>query len=69
MSDDSDIRLIDAFLEGGPRDLPEADRRQRVTASQVKVKIPYLDGYEHFERADDSAAIVYRWVTRTRIAE
>jgi hypothetical protein len=69
MSDDSDIQLVDVFLEGGPLELPAAQRRQRVTTAQVKVKIPYLGGYEHFERSDDSAAIVYRWVTRTRVAE
>jgi len=70
MSDDSDIQLVDAFLEGGPRDLPEAERRQRVTITQVKVKIAHLGGYEHFERSDDDAtATVYRWVARTRVAE
>lgn len=65
---------IDAVLEGGPADIPSASRRHRVRPDHDRIKVPHRGGYEHFERAVDTgsgsaAPVVYRWVTRTRIAE
>lgn len=65
--------LVRAVLHGGPADIPEPMRVRRVCADEQKIKLPWLGGYEHFER--DAAAqaplgaVVFRWTTRTRIAE
>ncbi|GIJ26732.1 hypothetical protein Vqi01_18940 [Micromonospora qiuiae] len=62
-------------LVGGPSDLPDDDRFRLTSVDAYKVKVEHRGGYEHFERTDeryphpDSEVIVYRWVTRTRIAE
>ncbi|MCX5065750.1 DUF5988 family protein [Micromonospora lupini] len=65
--------VVDVLLEGGPMDVP---REQRIVLSEdtrLKIKIPLLGGTEHFEVVGDPAADVsprvYRWTTRTRIAE
>jgi hypothetical protein len=63
-----------AILEGGPADLPANLRRATVGRHDRKVKVRYLNGYEHFERADeddgaDAAEVRFRWMLRTRIAE
>ncbi|MFD0634943.1 DUF5988 family protein [Catenulispora yoronensis] len=37
-----------------------------------RVKVPYLGGYEHYERveeADGPGPLVYRWLYRTAVAE
>jgi len=69
---------IPAVLEGGPCDLPQAVRTGRVPAGEEKIKIAHHGGYEHFVRLADpvpavtpSAAVpvVFRWTTRTKIAE
>jgi hypothetical protein len=66
---------VDAVLEGGPTDLPEQERRRRSTPGEFTIKIMHRGGYEHFTRDADalpagpSAPAVYRWTTRTRIAE
>jgi hypothetical protein len=62
-------------LEGGPSDLPEELRARLTSDEEYKVKVCHRGGYEHFERTDerhalpDGEAVVYRWTTRTRIAE
>jgi hypothetical protein len=63
---------VDVVLVGGPSDLPAAARTQRVGPEDVKVKLIHRGGYEHFERERDasgSAPVVFRWTSRTRIAE
>jgi Family of unknown function (DUF5988) len=62
--------LICGVLEGGPSGLPESLRIRREPADEPVIKVRYLGGYEHFERVEgEGTPIVYRWVTRTRIAE
>jgi hypothetical protein len=67
---------LHALLEGGPADLPTDRREQPVEVGDSKIKLPYYGGYEHFERtgehsrgSDGQPRLVYRWVTRTEIAE
>lgn len=58
-----------AYLEGGPDDLPE--RTVPLTRPVGELKIPHLDGYEHFRatsrRADtvEGDLAVYEWFERT----
>jgi hypothetical protein len=58
-----------AYLEGGPDDLPE--RTVPITRPGVELKIPHLDGYEHFRatsRQTDTSEgklTVYEWFERT----
>lgn len=67
--------VVRVLLHGGPVDLPEAQRVQWVPAAQQTIKILYGSGYEHFERDVEPAGpgmdapVVFRWHTRTRIAE
>lgn len=65
--------FVDAVLHGGPADLPQETRAQRVHREERKVKIPHYGGHEHFERdgatLDDCTEVVFRWVGRTRVAE
>jgi hypothetical protein len=67
--------LMWAVLEGGPEGIPQASRRQEVGPVGDKIKIVHYGGYEHFERTgmlDESGffpQIVYRWTTRTEMAE
>ncbi|GAA0223760.1 DUF5988 family protein [Cryptosporangium japonicum] len=64
-----------AVLEGGPMDLPHEARWCSIASDQDKVKLPFGGGYEHFERVDVPPAdvppgpVVFRWTTRTKIAE
>jgi hypothetical protein len=63
---------ISAVLVGGPTDLPVSARTVRVDPAEPTVKIVHRGGYEHFERDSEvggDAAVVFRWTTRTRIAE
>jgi Family of unknown function (DUF5988) len=67
--------FVHAVLEGGPASIPEALRSLTVNPAEDNVKIPFYGGYEHFVRADMAAAdavrghVVFRWTTRTEIAE
>lgn len=70
--------LVAAVLEGGPTDLPAAARTGRVPAGDRKVKVVHRGGYEHFERMDgdpvpgpapEAGPVVFRWKTRTKMAE
>jgi len=66
-------QAIEAILEGGPQDLPQEQRRRRTPLGADKIKVLHCGGYEHYERvgpsATEPAAVVYRWTTRTRVAE
>jgi len=69
-----DPALVTAVLHGGPASLTAEQRRRLVTPEQRKIKIPWLGGYEHFERdlvtgVDHGAAVVFQWTARTRVAE
>ncbi len=62
---------LEVSLEGGPTDIP---RRFVATAAELaygKVKVPYLAGYEHFERDPqaDGQPHPFAWTRRTKIAE
>ena len=62
---------VEVSLEGGPTDIP---RRFVVTAAEAaygKIKVPYLAGYEHFERDPAAGAEPdpFAWTRRTKIAE
>jgi hypothetical protein len=60
-----------AVLEGGPADLPAADRARAVPAGADKIKVCWQGGYEHFVRQDRGTGgpVIFRWAMRTRIAE
>jgi hypothetical protein len=64
-----------ASLEGGPTSIPDTLRTQQVNPADEKIKIPHYGGYEHFERVggiDEFISlqqIVFRWTTRTEMAE
>ncbi|MFD7135479.1 DUF5988 family protein [Streptomyces sp. NPDC059894] len=64
-------KSVEAVLLGGPDGIPAAERSRTVPDGEVKVKIPYLGGYEHFERRPDSESevVAFHWTMRTRIAE
>ena len=65
--------LVDAVLHGGPADLPQEIRAQRVPREEKKLKIAHYGGHEHFERdvaaLGEPAEVVFRWTGRTRVAE
>lgn len=69
------VYSVRAILEGGPESIPEASRIQEVSALAEKIKLPHYGGYEHFERAgwleEDTSCrhLIYRWTTRTELAE
>jgi hypothetical protein len=78
MVPDSDLdndpgRLVEAVLEGGPVHLPDELRTRHVPHTDETIKVPYLDGYEHFECDSVTGAagtpVVFRWTGRTRVAE
>jgi Family of unknown function (DUF5988) len=62
-----------AILEGGPESIPEALRMRTVNPFDEKIKLPHYGGYEHFERLgwpdDEAQHLVFRWITRTEVAE
>ncbi|AGL15950.1 hypothetical protein L083_2440 [Actinoplanes sp. N902-109] len=67
---------VEAFLEGGPEDIPADQRRQQAHRNINKIKLAHYGGYEHFERlegsgttAPEGTAVIFRWTSRTRIAE
>ncbi|TYB45386.1 DUF5988 family protein [Actinomadura chibensis] len=68
---------VEAALVGGPADIPESTRRCRADAGARTIKLAHRGGYEHFELVDaadpaDPAAdgpAIFRWTTRTKIAE
>jgi hypothetical protein len=64
---------VAVVLVGGPTDLPEAARTQRMHPGEYKIKVPYCGGYEHFELLDSEhdakPPLRLYWTTRTRVAE
>jgi hypothetical protein len=61
--------VVHAVLHGGPSHLPEVLRSVLEPVEDYKIKVPYLGGYEHFEREGESSPAVFRWTGRTKIAE
>ncbi|MFC5008328.1 DUF5988 family protein [Dactylosporangium cerinum] len=65
--------MVYVRLEGGPQHMPPAMRDARASASDLKIKLEYYGGYEHFERVTtgdvDASPVVFQWTGRTRIAE
>jgi hypothetical protein len=70
-----EARSVLAILVGGPATIPSESRMQTVGPNDEKVKLPYYGGYEHFQRTgefgegDVDCPVVFRWVTRTKLAE
>jgi hypothetical protein len=64
---------IEAALEGGPATLSAARRRVRIAHDVEVMKVPHYGGYEHFERTETrlpgDGPVVFRWSSRTNIAE
>ncbi|MEU4227064.1 DUF5988 family protein [Nonomuraea sp. NPDC026600] len=64
---------VEVALEGGPADVPRTLHVMRDVVSAGKIKIPRHGGYEHFERvgvsADSAGPPLFRWTTRTKVAE
>lgn len=63
-----------AVLRGGPAGLPEHSRHHLVAIGEDRIKVQYLGGYEHFQRAPRTAegavdVVVFQWIGRTKIAE
>lgn len=68
--EDGAVDAVDIVLEGGPPGMPSAVRAGRSAIAERKLKIPYLDGYEHFELVGDAGEPArFRWTMRTKIAE
>jgi hypothetical protein len=69
------VSSVQAILEGGPETIPAELRIQEVSPLERKIKLLHYGGYEHFERVSQpeentvSQHPVYRWTTRTEIAE
>ena len=69
------IDFVEAVLVGGPDTIPAASRIREVSPFDEKVKLPYYGGYEHFERVrslvEDTSClqVMFRWTTRTELAE
>lgn len=62
--------MVRAVLRGGPDDLADDQRTCFAPADCDKIKLVHRGGYEHFEReAGGSVPVVYRWTTRTKMAE
>lgn len=65
---------VEAALIGGPADIPESTRRCRADAGARTIKLAHRGGYEHFELVDTAEVdrdgpAIFRWTTRTKIAE
>lgn len=64
--------LISAVLVGGPVGFPAEWRHRTVDAAETKIKLPYLNGWEHFERqpvAESGGPLPFHWTMSTKIAE
>ncbi|MBQ0977983.1 DUF5988 family protein [Micromonospora zamorensis] len=58
------------FLQGGPADIPRTVVASVEQLVYGKIKVPYLAGYEHFERRfGDGSPLLFTWTARTKIAE
>jgi Family of unknown function (DUF5988) len=71
----STVNSVRAILHGGPDNIPNETRVRLVSSLAEKIKLPHYGGYEHFERTTMldpngiSEEIVFRWTTRTEVAE
>jgi len=71
----STVKPLRAILHGGPESIPDESRVQLVSPLDAKIKLPHHGGYEHFERIAAlgdigvSDEIIFRWTTRTEMAE
>ncbi|MEU4240829.1 DUF5988 family protein [Actinoplanes sp. NPDC026619] len=66
----TDDLTIDAVLEGGPVDIPTSMRQCSARPDDVKIKLRWGTGYEHFERTEEAFDTnVFRWTGSTRVAE
>jgi hypothetical protein len=73
---DDDPSGINVVLVGGPGDFLETARFRRAGQADEKVKVLHKSGYEHFERTMEHyrleggcQGLIFRWTTRTMIAE
>ncbi len=67
----TDAELVEVVLEGGPHGIPTTMQAPRGSAND-RIKIPHLNGYEHFDLDTTTVNCVPRrffWTMRTRIAE
>ncbi|PTA45206.1 DUF5988 family protein [Micromonospora sp. RP3T] len=59
-------------LEGGPKFMPEQCRTALVPIDELKVKVRFNNGWEHFERVDEfteKGLPIFRWTMCTKVAE
>ena len=67
--------MIKVLLRGGPAGLPGSWYVEATPAFEDNLKIPWLNGREHFihlgeyEQIDSVRIAVYRWNRSTKIAE
>ena len=63
---------VEIILDGGPDGLARSYSTTSIVALERRIKIPYLNGYEHFELASDSideGPLRFHWTMQTKIAE
>jgi hypothetical protein len=71
----SEMDQIKVLLVGGPAALREADRIRVVDTLVDKIKLLFGNSYEHFAYSGESHELngsrlpVFRWCSRTKIAE
>lgn len=68
----TDVNQEECRLTGGPTYLPEQLRTTVVHVDDLKVKVDFYNGWEHFERDGeftDTGVPTFRWSMRTKAAE
>ncbi|MDG6109108.1 hypothetical protein Daura_21030 [Dactylosporangium aurantiacum] len=72
MTDNGHESTVVVVLEGGPATLPQT-MSVHWTSGLDKIKIPHRGGHEHFELIGSAVPApqrpVFRWTTRTKVAE
>jgi hypothetical protein len=72
MGNHSEDNTVVVTLEGGPATLPQT-MTVEWSKDLCKIKLPHGNGYEHYELVEPTATTgsrpVFRWTTRTKIAE
>ncbi|MET7425977.1 DUF5988 family protein [Dactylosporangium sp. NPDC005555] len=59
-------------LEGGPVHMPDRLRTALVPVGDLKVKLSFSNGWEHFERVaefTETGVPIFRWTMCTKVAE